>query len=319
MDRLFAMTAFEKIAELRSFTAAATALGTTKGNVSRSIKALEESLGTALLNRTTRRISLTEAGRLYRERCARALAEVEAATTAVRQLHTEPRGRLRMSAPVGIGQLVIAPAIPSFLRHFPELQLDLVLTNRTVDLVEEAFDLCVLVGSNPPLHLVARKLATFRWIACAAPTYIEAAGEPRHPRDLEGHSLLSTEPNQEHEIWRFRGSGGEIRVSAAGLFRVNNVEALAAAARAGAGIALVPSYTVDRALREGQLREILPDWRPIVQSGDSIWAEFSPGRRTLPKVRAMLDFLDRNFAAPTWPRDTAIAPDRPAQPSSSHS
>lgn len=300
MDQFFAMTAFDKVAELRSFTAAAEALGTTKGNVSRTIKALEDSLGTTLLSRTTRRIGLTEAGGIYREHCSRVLEEADAAARSVRNLRADPRGRLRMSAPVSVGRLGLAPALPRFLRSFPEVRVDLVLTNRSVDLVEEGFDLCVRIGSQPPLHLAAKRLADFQWTTCASPNYLAAAGEPRQPRDLAGHRLLSPEPNLEHEVWRFLGSEGEIRVPAQGCLRVNNVEALAEAAEAGAGIALVPSYSVGPALRAGSLRLVLPEWRPMTATGDRIWAEFAPGRRSLPKVRAMLDLLGDLFSRPPW-------------------
>jgi len=300
MDQFFAMTVFEKVSELRSFTAAAEALGTTKGNVSRTIKALENALGAALLFRTTRRIGLTEAGRIYRERCARALAEAEEAALAIRNLRSNPRGRLRMSAPVNLSQLVLAPAVPAFLRKFPEVQVDLVSTNRQIDLVEEGFDLRVRIGARPRLHLAAKRVAEFRWVLCASPDYLAAEGEPRHPRDLAGLRLLSSEPNLEHETWRLQGAEGEARVSVQGCFRINNVEALGAAAEGGAGIALVPSYTVGRALREGRLREVLADWKPQAPSGDKVWVEFVPGRRSLPKVRAMLDFLGEVFSGPAW-------------------
>lgn len=300
MDQFFAMTAFERVADLRSFTAAAEALGTTKGNVSRTVKALEDSLGTALLSRTTRRIGLTEAGLVYRERCARVLAEAEEANRAVRNLRADPRGRLRMSAPVNFGRLTLAPALPGFLGRFPDLRLDLVLTNRAVDLVEEGFDLCVRIGARPLQHLAAKRLAEFRWILCASTAYLAAAGEPRHPRDLAEHRILSPDPNLEHEVWRFQGPEGEVRVPAQGRFRTNNVEALAESARSGAGIALVPSYTAAAAIREGELREVLSEWHVLSATGDRIWAEFAPGRRALPKVRAMLDLLGTLFEGSSW-------------------
>ncbi len=311
MDQFFAMRAFEKVAELKSFTAAAETLGTTKGNLSRTVKALEDSLGTALLRRTTRRIGLTEAGLVYRERCARALEEAEAAARAVRNLKAEPRGRLRMSAPVNFGRLTLAPALPAFLLRVPELRIDLVLTNRFVDLVEEGFDLCVRIGVRPVPHLAAKRLAEFRWILCAAPSYLAATGYPRHPRDLAMHRILSPDPNLEHEVWRFQGPGGEARVPAGGHFRTNNVEVLAEAARAGAGIALVPSYTAAASLREGTLREVLPDWRSLSSTGDRIWAEFVPGRRSLPKVRAMLDLLGELFSGSSWMDDPGTGKGEP--------
>jgi DNA-binding transcriptional LysR family regulator len=296
MNQLAAMAAFVTVTEQKSLTAAAETLGTTKGSVSKAIKALEQSVGTTLLNRTTRSSSLTEAGRIYREHCLRVLEEVETAREAVHRLHAEPRGRLHMSAAVTLGQRVLTPSLPGFLSRHPLMTVDLVLTNRTIDQVEDGFDICVRIGAKAPLHLAATRLARFRWVTCAAPKYLAATGTPGHPRDLAGHRLLSSEPGLEHEVWYFRGATGQVRVPIAGCYCVNNVEALTSAAEAGAGVAVLPSYVIGPSLRRGTLQEVLQGWKPVKSAGEIIWAEFLPGRQSLPKVRAMLDFLAVLFA-----------------------
>jgi len=311
MDQLNSMIAFVKVAELKGFTAAAQELGLSKGTVSKLVNALEDSLRSKLFNRTTRQISLTEAGEIYYEHCVRALAEVESAQQAVQKLRTEPRGRVRISVPVTFGQLHIAPVMPNFLRTYPEIQVDMVMTNRMIDLVEEGFDICLRMSAQTPQHLVAKKLAVVRWVLCASPGYLEQAGTPQHPDELTKHRCFTFQSSLEHSLWRFKGPDAEspvLEVHVKGNYQVNNVEALNTAVVQNLGISILPTYIAGPDLLSGRLKQILPNYTPQTQYGDAICAVFMPDRHLLPKVRVMVDFLARHFGPePYWDKGVTLA------------
>ncbi|MBT6118686.1 MAG: LysR family transcriptional regulator, partial [Rhodospirillaceae bacterium] len=191
MDHLAGMAVFAKVVEARSFTAAAEQLGLSKSAVSKQISRLEDRLGIRLLNRTTRRLSLTEAGAAYYERCARIVAEAEAADLAITHLQSEPRGVLQVNAPMSFGIAHVAPAIPDFLERYPELRVDMTLNDRVVDLVDEGFDVAIRIGALADSSLIARRLAESRMVAVAAPGYLQRHGAPDRPEDLERHNCLS--------------------------------------------------------------------------------------------------------------------------------
>ena len=303
MDTLAGMAVFARIVEAGSFTAAARALGLSKPAVSKQLARLEGRLGARLLNRTTRRLSLTEAGQLFHQRCVRLLADAAAAEQAVAELAEAPRGTLRVGAPMSFGQLHLAPAIVAFLARYPELRVDLSLDDRVVDLVGEGHDLAIRIAELPPSRLVGRRLAINRRVVCAAPAYLRAHGVPRQPRELAQHQCLNYSYLASGDDWRFRGPAGAESVRVAARFTANNGDVLRQAAVDGMGIILSPSFLVGDDLRAGRLVALLDGW----QAADTgIWALYPQARQLPRKVRALVDFLVERFGpTPYW--DAGIA------------
>lgn len=291
------LNAFVKTVELKSFTAAADALKLSKAVVSQRIGMLEARLQTRLLQRTTRRLSLTESGKIYYEHCARALAEMEAGREALSRLHATPRGHIRLTAPITFGQMHIAPAIPDFLAANPEISLELTLLDRQVDLVDEGFDVGINLRENIAPNLAVRRLATIRRVLCASPAYLANAGEPGDIADLVRHQCLAYSWQLS---WRFNSVAGLHEVPVGKRFRANNVDALRAAALRGLGIALLPSYAIDADLAAGKLHTVLPELSPATAFGDQVSAVFLPDRHLLPKVRVFLDFLSERFGSSSY-------------------
>ena len=257
MDPLDGIAAFARVVDSGSFSAAAHRLGISKSAVSAHVQRLEERLGIRLLNRTTRRLSVTEAGAAYYRHCARILAEAEAAEQVASALQREPRGTLRISAPDSFGWMHVAPAVPAFLKRYPELSVDITLSPAHVNLVDEGLDLAIRIGVLEDSPLVVRKLAPSRLLVCAAPAYLEERGRPREPGDLAKHNCLCTSLLPWGDEWRLAGKRGEVRVAVGGSFRSNNAEMLRAAALDGIGIAVLPTWAVAEPLRAGALRRVL--------------------------------------------------------------
>jgi DNA-binding transcriptional LysR family regulator len=262
VDRLTSMAVFVKTVECGSFAAAATALGMTPQMAGRHVAELEARIGTRLLNRTTRRQRLTEAGEAFYERCRALLAEAEAAEAQARSLSSTPRGRLRVTAPVTFGAFALPALIARFLARYPEVQLDLTLTDRFVDLVDEGFDAAFRLGALHDSTLVARPLAPYRLVVCAAPSYVAAAGAPASPRELIEHECLgfayaSAPPASG---WAFVEDGETYLAPITPRFRANDMKALIAATLEGFGIALAPETAVRDALRDGTLVPLLTDF-----------------------------------------------------------
>jgi DNA-binding transcriptional LysR family regulator len=299
MDRLAAMAAFAAVAETRSFTAAARRLHATKSLVSRQIAALEGELGARLLQRTTRSLTLTEAGQGYYESVARILGEIADADLSVSRLQATPRGRLRVNAPMSFGIRHLAPAIPDFLARYPETELDMVMNDRFVDLVDEGFDLAVRVGRLSDSSLVARRLAPMRRAVCASPAYLAAHGTPTSPDDLAGHRCLCYSYLAPTEEWRFVTADGKPwPVEVSGRLRVNNGDALCEAARKGLGLVNLPTFIVGADLQLGTLVSLLGDFIP---QDAAIHAVYPHSRYLSPKVRAFIDFLAERFGPqPYW-------------------
>jgi DNA-binding transcriptional LysR family regulator len=298
---------FVRVVEDRGFAAAARSLGITTSAVSKGVGRLEASLGTRLLHRTTRHVSLTEAGATFYQRCLRILAEIEAAEEAVSRLRSGPRGTLRVSAPMSFGQLHVAPVIPEFLERYPEVRIDMTLNDRVVDLVEEGFDLAIRIGRLADSSLVARKVAPSRRVICGAPAYFDRRGVPAHPRDLVHHDCLVYTYQAQPE-WTLRDGKSELKVAVTGRFRANNGDVLHTAALAGAGIALLPTFIVGDDLRAGTLRSVLDDYEC---KETAVFAVYPPSRNPSPKVRAFVDFLvARCGENPAWDRDLGL-PDGP--------
>lgn len=297
MERLTAMAVFAKIAETKSFSGAAARLGLSKSAASKHITRLERDLKARLINRTTRRLSLTEVGTIFYEHCARMLAEAEAAELAVSRLYAEPRGVLRVTSPAGFGHVQIAPAIPDLLARHPELEVQLVLNDRTVDLAEEGFDVAIRVAGQLPPGAVARKLTTIQWLTCAAPGYLKQRGTPRAPQDLKGHNCLFYSFLESSIEWRFRSRGGESKVRVAGNFTANNSEAIREAALKGLGIALLPAFLVKPDLAAGRLVQVLANYEIEGAVANDVYALYLPTRYVSPKVRAFVDFFVERFGA----------------------
>ena len=300
MDAFAALRAFVAVTEDGGFARAARRMGVATSSVTRQVDALEEDLGTLLLNRSTRSITLTEAGESYVEHAVRILADLESANLEVSETTGPPRGHMRVSLPVAFARLHVAPAIPEFLRAYPGIELDLSLTDNVVNLVEERLDLAVRIGSLESSSLIARKLTPHRRLVCASPDYLEEHGEPQSPADLSGHNCLTFSYVKGDRIWRFSGRSEEtIRVS--GNMRANNSEMLREAAIGGTGLILMPSWLVGADIEAGRLRAILTDWEANPGNASAaIHAVYLPNRRSSKKVRAFIDFLVARFGSPPY-------------------
>lgn len=294
MDTLTSMAIFAEVVNADSFSAAARKLGRSKSSISKHVSALEAHLGVRLLNRTTRQLSLTEAGAIFHDQAMRVVAEADAAEALVTELHTEPRGLLKVNAPVDFGRDHLAPVLPAFLKDHPAISIDLTLNDRYVDLVEEGFDLAVRIAQLQDSTLVARKLAENRLVICAAPAYLKANGTPQTPQELAHHSCLiysyATAPLE----WRFVGPDGRRRkVRVAGRFVSNNGGAMRAVLLGGGGIIAAPEFLVGRDVREGRLRPILTEYSWGGSSG--VYAVYPQNRFVSTKVRAFIAHLVAAF------------------------
>jgi DNA-binding transcriptional LysR family regulator len=301
LDRITGMQAFVRVATLGSFSAAARALGLSQTMVTKHVVALEDRLGVKLLHRSTRRLVLTEAGRSYLASCERILPEIEEAEISASLDRIEPRGTLRLNVPLTFGFRQIVPALAAFSRLHPAVDVDLGLADRYVDLIEEGWDLAIRIGRLKDSSLVARRLAPCRTMVCAAPSYLEAHGEPQTLDDLARHNCLGyTLPSTASAgRWAF-GPEGDLLVPVKGNLRANNGDALLAAALAGQGLIHQPTFLVGDALRDGRLVRILPA-HPTPTLG--IHAVYPSGRQAPAKVRAFVEYLAGRFAPdPAWDR-----------------
>jgi DNA-binding transcriptional LysR family regulator len=308
VDRLDDMIAFIRVVESRSFTAAAERLGLSKSVVSRRLTELENRLGTRLLNRTTRSLSLTPAGQTFFERARAILADVEEAEQAVAELGRDPRGLLRVNAPMSFGILHLAPAVADFMARFPNVELDLDLTDRFVDLVEEGWDIAVRIGRLRDSSLIARKLAPSRLVTVASPAYLERRGRPERPEELTRHECLLYTTLSNPSVWHFRADGDLRSVRVQGRMRVNNGDTILEAVRAGLGLAVLPTFMLSDDLRSGRLVTVLDAFEA---TDFAIYAVWPHHRHLSPKVRAFVDFLAERFGpVPSW--DAALMAATPA-------
>ncbi len=297
MDRLAAMAVFRKVVESDGFAAAARALGLSNAAVSKQVKALEDHLGTRLLQRTTRRISLTDAGRVYFDRCVALLESIEDAECTVRDLAAEPKGRLRLNTPVDFAQLHLAPVLADFTAQHPRISLDMSMSDRFIDPIAEGFDLTIRLAPDfPDSSLIQHRLGTDSLVLVASPDYLAAEGMPQDLEDLMGRSLLAYSLPSPVPQWRLRGPGhgqGEgISMKIEPRLQADNGLLLAGAARAGLGIALLPRFIVGPDLEAGRLAPVLPTY----DGGTLIIAAMSaPGRRLSGAVRRLVDHIRRSL------------------------
>lgn len=293
-DRVRGMEIFVRAVEAGSFAAAAGVLGMSPQMVSRHLADVETRLGARLLNRSTRRQSLTEAGRIYLDGCRRALAEVEAAEALVAVQAGAPRGVLRVTAPVAFGNVRLVPEAFHFLDLYPEVSLHVDLTDRRVNLIEEGFDAAIRVGDLADSALAARSLAPYRLVPCAAPAYLARRGSPAHPDDLRRHDCLdyafSTWPGT--PLWRFASGGVDIAVEPAARLVVNDSRALIDAALNGGGIILAAEILLRHHLAAGRLVRVLPGYEGLSRPMHLLFAE---RRAQVPKLRAFLDWASDVF------------------------
>ena len=295
------MAVFAEVVAAGGFSAAAGRLNLSKSAVSRRVGELEERLGVRLLNRTTRRISLTEVGRAYHERCLRILSDIEETERAVTNLQLLPRGTLKLTAPVTFGIRHLAPAVAAFLDQHPDIEIDLDLNDRYVELVEEGYDLAVRIGRLRDSALVTRRLCTSRRAVVASPDYLARHGAPKVPDDLTGHACLHYTLAPAMDQWLFRTAPGSselksIRTKAR--LRTNNGDLLREAAIAGNGIAVLPTFIIGDAVRAGKLEVLLADYEG---PPGAVQAVYTANRHLSAKVRAFVDFLAARFGGtPYW-------------------
>jgi len=293
MDRLTEMEAFVQVVDHGGFTDAARKMGLSKSAVSKHVSALEGRLAVRLLTRTTRRVSPTEVGLAYYDRARAVLTQAEEADSMVTAMQATPKGSLRVSAPVSFGVTQVAAAVARFLGAHPEVDVNMVLDDRFVELLAEGFDVAIRIGNLPDSSLKAKKLTGTRSVIAASPGYLAEAGTPRSIDDLGQHRLLHYSQLSSGNFWRLRAPGGEERqVRVGGRLTVNNGEALMRAAEAGLGIAQIPSFMLGAALEEGRLVEVLPDRPPEILG---VYAVYPQGRFPQPKLRAFIDFMAEHF------------------------
>ena len=288
MDRFASMTAFTKAVEAGSFAAAAAALGISPQMVAKHVTYLEARIGTRLLNRTTRRQSLTEIGKAYYDRCKLALAEVDWADSLADEAKGTPRGLLRINAPVTFGTHSLIPVVARYMRRYPEVEVDLVLNDRVVDLIEEGFEAVFRMGPLTASNLKARQLAPFRLVACASPAYLRERGIPTTPSDLEAHECLgyANWPEPTVSGWRFVRDGRIYDIDVRSRLKVNNAAALHQAALDGLGIIFIAEDLARATLAAGQLVRVLPNYEAPSRPMHLL---FHPDRRQTPKLKSFVE------------------------------
>jgi DNA-binding transcriptional LysR family regulator len=293
-----ALAAFAKVAELRSFAAAAEALGVSKGTVSKAIQRLEQRLGTTLLHRSSRRFALTECGRSLSVRAAQILAAAEAAEADALENTVTPKGLVRLAVPMSFGLTYVAPALTEFLRAHPDVSIDLHLSDEIVDLVGQGIDCALRIAALPDSSMLARKLRPVERYVVAAPSYIASRGRPAHPSELAKHACLCYANLPTPQLWRFRNDAGdEVSVRPSGPLRVNNADAYHDALCAGLGVAVQPDFLAWRDLAEGRLERVLDGWR-LPQIALHLVTPASAPRPM--RVAVLIDFLTRRFSRAPW-------------------
>ena len=289
---------FARVVEAGSFAEAARRMDISRAAVSKAVAKLEKDLSTRLLLRSTRHLSLTETGIALSEHVARILTEAEHAEQVVNSLHAEPRGTLKVSVPSSFGTRHVAPALPCFLSRYPKIKIDLTITDRPGDLIEEGYDVQIRVTNEPDPNLVARKIAPVRRILCATPQYFQQWGVPQTPEDLVKHNCLDCALSTEQSYWRFTGPEGKIKIPVSGTLRINDNDALAQAALHGLGIALLPTYTIGMELQKGRLQAALPEYLSVERH---IYACYLPSRHLPKKISSFINFLSEHVGdKPYW-------------------
>ena len=293
MDKFESIRAFTQVVISGGFAAAAREMGLSRSAVNKLVIGLENELGVQLLHRSTRVVTPTETGIAFYERCVEILANLEEAELAVTQLQAEPRGRLRVNAPMSFGTMHLSPALAEFLVQYPELQVQLTLSDRFIDPIEEGFDVTVRIAQpQASASLVVQPLASAPRVLCAAPTYLKLHGVPTDPNQLRHHSCLHYGQLAAENQWRLIGADGEHSISVNGVLCSNNGEVLRDAAVRGLGITLLPRFIIEPELNRGTLQIVLPDYHPLELS---IYAIYPVNRHLSTKIRLLVEFLQERF------------------------
>jgi len=288
MDLLGPMRTFVRVVEAGSFTAVAAEQNTTQPTISRQVAALEEHLGARLIARTTRALTLTDDGRAFYERALQALEAVGEAENAVGRRQAKPTGRLRLATPVVLGRRHMVPRLARFLACYPEVSIDLTMSDSFIDLVEQGVDLAIRVGEVTDQSLVTRKIGLVRRLTVASPAYLKSKGSPRTPEDLKRHECIVYTRLATGNRWHFESKDGPLAVSVAGRYRVDNSEAVREGVLAGLGIAVIPAFAFSDELERGDVKVLLKAFEPKPLPLNAVY----PSRRFVPpRVRAMIDFL----------------------------
>ena len=298
MDRFLEMQTFAAVVDAGSFVKAAEALGLSKAAMSRHVGELETRLGVRLLQRTTRRLSLTEEGQVFYARSKELLAGVDEAEAEITSRSGAASGLLRINAPFTFGILHLAPLWGVFRSQYPQVALDVTLADRVVDLVDEGYDVAIRIATLPSSTLISKRLASTRMVLCASPSYLAAHGAPQHPAELAAHAVISYSYLATRDEWHFVGPQGPVSVKTQPCIRTNNGDTCRAAALAHQGIILQPDFLVGRDLASGALLELMPTFRTLELG---IYAVYPTRKHVPPKVRALIDFLAAHFAqTPAW-------------------
>ena len=298
MDKLEAMNAFVKVVALGSYAEAGRALGLTRSAVSKAVMELEQLLGARLLDRTTRRVSATEAGLAYYESCLDILARVDETEMQVSRLHDEPKGVLKINAPLSFGILHLGPLIAGFMATYPDLKIELTLNDRFIDPIEEGVDVTVRIGVLADSSLIARRLAPARQVLITAPSYLKTHGLPKSPDDLAQHRCLNYGHSTALQRWQLMRNGETLNLAINAVLCSNNGDVLHAAALGGQGIAKLPTFIVGPDIKARRLRVVLPDYAPPELG---IFALYAPNRFLAAKTRLLIDFLASRFGErPGW-------------------
>ena len=297
MNPFLEMRTFCAVAEAGSFVRAAEALAVSKAAVSRHVGELEARLGVRLLHRTTRRLSLTGEGEIFCARSKELLAGLEEAESELRSRSSAARGVLRINAPVTFGILHLAPLWGTFRERHPQVRLDLTLSDRTVDLVEEGYDVAIRIAALPDSTLVSKRLAGTRIVLCASPRYLEASGVPSHPSELAKHTVIAYRYWSTGDDWQFNGPGGRVSVRTKPIMHSNSGDTCRAMALEHHGVILQPDFLIGRDLADGTLVELLPQFH-AQELG--IYAIYPTRKHVSPKVRALIGFLVERFAGVRW-------------------
>lgn len=288
MDRLTSMSVFVRVADLGSFAAAANELRLSPTMIGKHVRYLEERLGSLLINRSTRRQSLTELGRNYLDHCRHLLEEAEAGDALAEETLRAPRGKLRVATSVAFGSYSLAPAVVRFMKKYPDVTVELVLSDRMVDLLEEGVDATIRVGALTDSTMMSRSLSPYTGAICAAPSYLAERGTPTHPKDLVDHECLRYPGWTEGQRWVFFGSDGEIQVDVKSRLTINNAFGILYAARAGAGIVLMRNELLAEDIANGRLQVLLQNYKTQSRERHIVWLK---NRKMTPKLRAFIDFI----------------------------
>jgi DNA-binding transcriptional LysR family regulator len=288
MDRLTSMSVFVKVADLGSFAAAANELRLSPTMIGKHVRYLEERLGSLLINRSTRRQSLTELGRNYLDHCRHLLEEAEAGDALAEETLRAPRGKLRVATSVAFGSYSLASAVVRFMKKYPDVTLELMLSDRMVDLLEEGIDATIRVGELTDSTMMSRSLSPYTGVVCAAPRYLAERGTPTHPKDLVDHECLRYPGWAEGQRWTFFGPEGEIQVDVKCRLTINSAFGILYAALAGAGVVLMRDELLAEHIAAGRLQVLLPNYKTQSRERHIVWLK---NRKMTPKLRAFIDFI----------------------------